>query len=322
MRGRGDAAERQRVVGIAAAADFAAGKLDVVGQHVELLGGDGFELVAHLRRGHMRRHRGARGEAARIGAGRDRPLILGGVDFQHHFDVVGLQPEFARDDLRQHGLVALALHRDVGGDRHRAERIDIDPRHRHRAVFRAGFFARLRGHQGREIAHVGHRRLDDGGKADAVFAPGGAGFVAAALERVEPAAAEGLLDRAQIIAGIVKRAGRRMVGKFLRRNEIAADDVERIEIELHRDALHQPLQRQIKLRPAKAADQARRHFVGEHDAVGHLDIGDVVGAGHRAVHAVERPRHRRAQKRAVILELIEFQPENAAVVGDRGLDLR
>ena len=94
--------------------------------------------------------------------------------------------------------------------------------------------------------------------------------------------------------------------------------------ELHRDALHQPLQRQIKLRPAEAADEARRHLVGEHDAVGHLDIGDVVGAGHRAVHAVERPRHRRAQERAVILELIELAAPRmrpslvtaASIVGD------
>ena len=89
---RGDATERQRVVGIAAAADFAAGKLDVVRQHVELLRGDAVELVAHLRRGDVRRDRGARGEAARIGAGRDRPLILGGVDFQHDFDVVDFRP--------------------------------------------------------------------------------------------------------------------------------------------------------------------------------------------------------------------------------------
>ena len=111
-----------------------------------------------------------------------------------------------------------------------------------------------------------------------------------------------------------------MVGKFLRRNEIAADDVERIKLQLHRDALHQPLQRQIKLRAAKAPDETRRHFVGEHDAIDHLDIGNVVGASHGAVHAVERPRHRRAQECAVIFELIELQPEDAAVLGDRRLD--
>jgi hypothetical protein len=65
-----------------------------------------------------------------------------------------------------------------------------------RAIFGAGFFPRLRRHQGRQIPHVGHRRLDDGRKADAVYAPGGAGFAAAALEIIEPAAAKSPLDRA------------------------------------------------------------------------------------------------------------------------------
>src|ERR1700684_490031 len=51
-------------------------------------------------------------------------------------------------------------------------------------VLGTGFFARLRGHQGREITHVRHRRLDDDREADAVFAPCRAGLVAAALERV------------------------------------------------------------------------------------------------------------------------------------------
>ena len=94
-----------------------------------------------------------------------------------------------------------------------------------------------------------------------------------------------------------------------------------IEPELDRDALHQPLQRQIKLRPAEAANEARRHLVGQHHAVDHVDVGDVVAAGHRAVHAVERPGHRRAQERAVVLELIHLQPEDFAVLGHRGFDL-
>ena len=94
-----------------------------------------------------------------------------------------------------------------------------------------------------------------------------------------------------------------------------------VEPKLDRDPLHQPLQREIELRPAEAANEARRHLVGEHDAVDHVDIGNVVAAGDRAVHAVERPGHRRAQERAVVLELIELQPEDLAVLGHRRLDL-
>ena len=94
-----------------------------------------------------------------------------------------------------------------------------------------------------------------------------------------------------------------------------------VEAELDRDALHQPLDREIKLRAAEAPDQARRHFVGEHDTVRHIDVPDVVGPRHRAVHAVERARHRRAQEGAVVLALVETQREDAALFGDRGLDL-
>ena len=153
------------------------------------------------------------------------------------------------------------------------------------------------------------------------MAPGGARGIAPALEVGETPLAGRGLDRAQIVAGIVERAGGGLVRKLLLRHEIALDHVEMIEPELDRDALHEPFEREIELRPAEAADQARRHLVGEHDAVDHVDIGDVVGAGHRAVHAVERSGHGRTQERAVVLELIEAQGENAAVLRDGGFDL-
>ena len=233
----------------------------------------------------------------------------------------GCKPKPVGDDLRQHRLVALALHGDVGGDRHRAERIDVDGHHRGRAVLRSGLVARLRRQQGREIAHVRHGGLDHDGEADAVFPAGLARVVAALLQIVEPAVADRDLHRARIVAGVVKRAGRGLVGKFLGRHEIAPDHVEMIELELDRDALHQPLQRQIELRAAEAANEARRHLVGQHHAVDDVDIGNVVAAGHRAMHAVERPRHRRAQERAVVLELIHLQPEDFAVLRHGSFDL-
>ena len=92
---------------------------------------------------HVRGDGGARREAAGVGAGGDRPLVLRRVHLQGHVDVVGLQPQLVGDDLRQHRLVALALHGDVGGHRHRAERIDVDRHHRGRAVLRPGLVARL-----------------------------------------------------------------------------------------------------------------------------------------------------------------------------------
>ena len=233
----------------------------------------------------------------------------------------GLEPKLVGDDLRQHGLVALPLHRHVGGHRDRAERIDVDGDHRDRAVLRTGLVAHLRREQGREIAHVRHRGLDHDGKADAVLAAGGARRISSSLQIVEPAIADRSLDRPVIVAGIVERTRGGAIRKLVRRYEIAPDDIEVIKAKLDRDPLHQPFQREIKLRAAEAADQARRHFVGEHDAVDHIDIRNVVAAGYCAMHAVERPRHRRAQERAVVLELVHAQREDAAVLGDGGFDL-
>ncbi len=153
------------------------------------------------------------------------------------------------------------------------------------------------------------------------FLPALRAVVAALLQVVEPAVADRGRDGARVIAGVIETAGRGGIGEFLRRHQVAPDHVEMFEPELDRDALHQPLQRQIKLRPAEAADQARRHLVGQHHAVDDIEVGDVVAAGQRAVHAVERPGHRRAQKRAVVLELIHLQPEDFAVLGHRGFDL-
>ena len=185
-------------------------------------------------------------------------------------------------------------------DRYRAERIDIDGGHGHRAVLGSGALAGLGREQRREIAHVRHARLDHGGKADAVELPAARAASRRAPERVEPAVADRRRHGARIVAGIVKRAGRGAIREAGGGNEVAADHVERVEAELDGDALHQPLQRQIELRPAEAADQARRHLVGEHDAVRHLDIGDVVGAGRprracgRAVPASARAERRRS----------------------------
>ena len=63
------------------------------------------------------------GEAAGIRAGGDRPLIFRRVHLQHHVDVVRREAEPFRDDLRQHGLMPLPLHGDVGRHRDRAERM-------------------------------------------------------------------------------------------------------------------------------------------------------------------------------------------------------
>ena len=165
--------------------------------------------------GHMRRHRGARREAAGIGARRDRPRVLGGVDFQHDVDVVGLQAELVGDDLRQHGVVALPLHRDIGGHRHRAERIDIDRDHRNRAVLRPGLLARLGRSAGSRDSPCWTCRARPRRQSRCRNACRPAR--AASRRRLRSSSRPppvAVVDRLRIIAGIVERAGRGPVGKL------------------------------------------------------------------------------------------------------------
>jgi hypothetical protein len=125
--------------------------------------------------------------------------------------------------------VPLPLHRHIGRHRHRAERIDVDRYHRHRAVLGAGLVARLRPEQRREIAHVRHAGLDHDREPDAIMSAGGARGIAPAQEVGEAPLAGRGLDRAQVVAGIIERAGGRLVRKLLLRNQIALDHLEMIE---------------------------------------------------------------------------------------------
>ena len=160
--------------------------------------------------------------------------------------------------------MALAFDRHVGADRDRAQRIDRDGRERHGAVFGAGVFARLGREQGRKIAHVGHAGLDHRGKADAVAPPGRARLVAPCAS-VRRAAHRRSRSRSRARNRRNHRAPPPRRDRERTRHQIAADDVERIESQFYGNALHQPFQRQIKLRSAEAADQPRRHLVGQHD---------------------------------------------------------
>ena len=51
---------------------------------------------------------------------------------------------------------------------------------------------------------------------------------------------DGRFERCGKVAGIEERAGRRPIRHCTRRDEIAANDIEGIELELHCDPMHQP----------------------------------------------------------------------------------
>ena len=145
--------------------------------------------------------------------------------------------------------------------------------------------------------------------------------VAPASEIVHAPIANGDLHSAGIVAEIVERAGRGLVGERAGGNEIAPDHVERVETELDGDTLHEAFQREIELRTAETADERRRRLVGQDDPVGDGKFADIIGTGACTMHAIEGAGHGRTQERAIILHLVHAQSENLAVTFHRCFDL-
>ena len=172
-----------------------------------------------------------------------------------------------------------------------------------------------------DVAHVGDRRLDDAGEADAEQPPVVARPRLLCAQLVVAGQAQHLVQAALVVARVVHRAGRRAVRHVLRAHEVAAGELRRVEPEAAGGDRHRPLQREVELRAAEAAVEAARGPVGEHDAAAHGEVLHAVGAGQAAVHAVERGRLGGAHVGADVVDEVEPQPEQLAVGGERRLDL-
>ncbi|MGF6745999.1 hypothetical protein OKW36_001635 [Paraburkholderia sp. MM5482-R1] len=162
------ARERQRALFGTVRKDARAFEAHVAGRAVELLRENARELFAHAGRGQMHRAGHRARESARIIARRDGPRVLVRIEFDVHDDVLRVEPEHIRDDLRAHRHVALARWRRRDGDDHAAEQIDAHRRAGDRAVLRPGFLAGVGRHHSRDVSHVRYRRLHDRREADAI----------------------------------------------------------------------------------------------------------------------------------------------------------
>ena len=233
-----------------------------------------------------------------------------------HRDVARPDAQCVRDDLGEDGAVALPLRRRRDVHHDRAGRIDGDRRARRRAVLRPGPRALRGGQHGGDVAHVGDARLDHRREPDAVTASGASRGVAPCAKPREASAAGGGVERRAIVAGVEQGAGRGAVRERLLRDQVAADDVEGVEPEGLRDAVDEPFEGEVHLRPAEAPVEPGGGLVGEDDAVADGEVRDPVRPGHVAVGTVERGGLRRAQVGAAVVELIPAQRGDRAVSGD------
>ena len=195
MPGGGDAGERQAVVRVPGGEHPAARKPDVLRRHVQLGCRQLRQLVAQAGGRDMGGTRDGAGKPAGIVAGGDRPGVLRRIELRIDRDFAEPQPEDVGDHLRQDGAVSLSLRSRSDCHVHAAGRIDGDGGRCLRPVLRTRLAALIRRQDRGDVAHVGDRRLDDGGVADAVEPAFRPRLVAARLQVVETAVDGRRFDR-------------------------------------------------------------------------------------------------------------------------------
>src|SRR5215510_9440223 len=165
-------------------------------------------------------------DAARIGAGRDRPHARERVHLVHDGDVLGRQPELVGDDLRDHCLVALALRRRAEDRDDAAERVDLDRRRVDGTGLGQvlGLRAELRVERGGHVAHVRHRRVDRQREPDPDVAARRPRFRLLAPQLVVARQLQRFVEDGLVVAAVVEPAGRRPVWKLIWLNQISPPD--------------------------------------------------------------------------------------------------
>ena len=185
----------------------------------------------------------------------------------------------------------------------------------------AGLLALLRGLGQRHVGHVGARGLDAGAEADAKQASGRAGLAAPRLKRRVVGQLQQQIEALGVVAGIVKRASRGLVGKIARGDEIPPPDLGRVEPEFSRRYLHGAFQAEVELRAAVAAVEADGRLVGGHQAVFNGDVAHAIAAVGSGVHAIDGSRFRCPHESADVDAVLETKPAEPALGVEGSLDL-
>src|SRR5581483_6585187 len=145
--------------------------------------------------------------------------------------------------LGEAGLVALAVRHRAGGRRDAPGRLDA-----HVAALPAR-----------------RARLDEGRETDAHQRPFAARPLLALLltQRRQVDALQQQVERALVVARVVGDAGRRGVGELVGGDEVAAAQLDRVDLQLARQHVYQALDAVGRLRASGAAVRPRRRRVGE-----------------------------------------------------------
>ena len=223
-------------------------------------------------------------------------------------DDARVDPEAVADDLREARLVALAVRRGAGEDRHRARRVHAHERRLVEADAEAEA-ARADGPRRRQAAD-----LRVGREADPAQDPLLAQLRLLGAEGVHVDDLQRAVQRRLVVARVVRDAVRRLVGEVARRDEVLAPQLEGVHPQLLGELVDHDLEHVRHLRSARSADRVGEELVRQHPGDVGLDDGDRVAAGHH-----ERPElgdHRRQQPEvgAEVLDDVRVEGGDLAVL--------
>src|SRR5262249_49450294 len=223
----------------------------------------------------------------------------------HHGDVLGFHRQLLGDDLRQGGLDTLPHRSDAGVDRHAARAVDLDARVFPRAE------ARL---------------LQHAPEADSEIAASRTRLLLLSAQRRVVSGLQRLLARRTIIAAVVdrplpQRGAADLVRHLARFDEVAAADVGRIEAELARHAIDQPLAHERALVAPGPAIRPGRRLVGHHTRGLALVVLDAIGPGQERDRPLGDDHAVRAGGGAGVGEEAVAQRDDRAVAAHADLDV-
>ena len=96
------------------------------------------------------------------------------------------------------------------------------------------------------------------------------------------------VERAPVVADVVRRAGHRLVRERVGGDEVLAPHLGRVDADLGRELVQRPLDRLRRLRPAGAAERRRGRRVRDHRAALELDPRDRVDAARHELRQVRQ----------------------------------
>ena len=137
---------------------------------------------------------------------------------------------------------------------------------------------------------------------------------------VEPGRVERQVERALVVAGVVRRVGRGRVRERVARDQVTPPHLDRVEADLGREQVDRPLDRLARLGPPGSAERGDGGRVRDHRVERAFDAWDRV---HAARHQQRQVRQERAEHgiRAAVLEQVEPVGEHLAVARPAELEL-